>query len=154
MEAVRGVMPDNGSTGCGLAIGWRAPHLAQNWSVGFTVFPQLLQKGIYSFNTLRQNLMFRQRGVRGGPEPDVRSLQVVWPQLQHLRFERITADQIMIAGVLLRKPAIGYRNVERCWTGQVQLNRFGAFFERLQAVVTQFARLGPPLPLLTDSQRF
>jgi hypothetical protein len=47
MEAVRGVIPESGSTGCAGAPGWRAPHLAQYWSAEFTWFPQLLQKGIY-----------------------------------------------------------------------------------------------------------
>ena len=47
MEAVRGVIPASGSTACAGAPGWRAPHLAQYWSVEFTEFPQLLQKGIY-----------------------------------------------------------------------------------------------------------
>src|SRR5690348_8533357 len=46
MDAVRGVMPASGSVGGAGAPGCRAPHLAQYWSAGLAVLPQLLQKGI------------------------------------------------------------------------------------------------------------
>jgi beta-lactamase superfamily II metal-dependent hydrolase len=53
MEAVRGLIPDNGSCGVGGlpaaegSTGWAAPHCRQKACVGPTWFPHWLQKGIY-----------------------------------------------------------------------------------------------------------